>query len=572
MHHRGSSPVFDTPEFPPLRRLKPLPKRRRTSDCSTGTVVANHDVDILNLPAPRAGFFGGAQSIGEELIMQAGSLTSQIALQSYYASLLTSSGVGIDDAHDGSARGILNEAHAEDLSGSLGQSLDLNTVFPHPTDERFTSERQDEDQSEGDSIDHLQHPGNTKKRKVPMNMSRSASWLELPLRGEGDIADVALSMGQFGQDLDFLVAPLPVAQTTRKGKISPSALAGLQHKELLKHRKRQLATVLGALSLGDILPLDQAISTHIPFVSTMLDASFDTHKVRLSHRRGPRLARAAKVKALSDASNRAVFPTAQFTFSYPSATSEHLLATKQEMLALRSRFEAELARQTSKAAKTATQAKKAGVESTKTSRPKRSEKAQQRPRTVSIDRAVDLSKLPSLGKSGRNKKKTSVASDQQDRKNYVPSRLAATVPSNQANANLNVQNLLGTHPFRFLSANIPPRRRKKAVVTPTAQIIDPEEEWICPHCEYSLFYSDGPEYKRAIRNRKKALQRRRRAQERAAGGLSTPKTLAKAASVDGNYDDYGQFSARSPAISKSSEWKQGLDVKGVKGQQHLQSG
>ncbi|KAI6014062.1 hypothetical protein BKA83DRAFT_684969 [Pisolithus microcarpus] len=573
MHHRGSPPVFDAPEFPPLRRLKPLPKRRRTSDCATDIVATDQSVDILSLPAPMASLFGGVQSIAEDPIAQAGSLTSQIALQSYYASILTG-GVGVsEDANDGSARSTVNEALAEDLSGCLGQSLDLSAVCRKPTDERFISVRQDEDHSEEDSMDHLQQPGNTKKRKVPVNMSGSASWLELPLRSEGDIVDGAFSVGRLDQDLDFFVAPSSVPQTTRKGKISPSALAGLQHKELLKHRKRQLATILGALSLGDTLALDQALSTHIPFVNTMLGAPFDCPKVRLSHRRGPRLARVAKAEGLSDTSSKAAFPTARFTFSCPSATSERLLGTKKEMLALRSRFETELARQASTVAKATSQAKKAGVEATKALRPKRSDKAQQRPRTAPIDRPTELSKPPPLGKSRRDKKKkTSAASDQQDRKNYVSSRLAVSAPSNQTNANLSTQNLLGTHPFRFLSANIPPRKRKVAVVMPTAQIVDPEEEWICPQCEYSLFYSDGPEYKRAIRNRKKTLQRRRRAQERAAGGLNAPKTFTKTGSDDGDRNDHDQLSARSSAISKSSEWKQGLDTKETKGQYHLQSG
>ncbi|KAI6001223.1 hypothetical protein EDD15DRAFT_2477700, partial [Pisolithus albus] len=547
--HRGSPPVFDAPEFPPLRRLKPLPKRRRTSDCATDIVAADQSVDILSLPAPMESLFGSVQSIAEEPIAQAGSLTSQIALQSYYASILTG-GVG---------------ALAEDLSGFLGQSLDLSAVCQKPIDERFTSVRQDEDHSEEDSMDHLQQPGNTKKRKVPVNMSGSASWPELPLRGEGNITDGAFSMGRLDQDLDFFVAPSSVSQTTRKGKISPSALAGLQHKELLKHRKRQLATVLGALSLSDTLALDQALSTHIPFVNAMPDAPFDSPKVRLSHRRGPRLARAAKAEGLSDASTKATFPTARFTFSCPSTTSERLLATKKEMLALRARFETELARQASKVAKAASQAKKAGAEATKALRPKRSDKAQQRPRTAPIDRPTELSKPPPLGKSRRDKKKnTSTVSDRQERKNYVSSRLAVPAPSNQTNTNL--------HPFRFLSANIPPRKRKVAVVTPTAQIVDPEEEWICPQCEYSLFYSDGPEYKRAIRNRKKTLQRRRRAQERAAGSLNASKTFTKTGSDDGDRNDHDQLSARSSAISKSSEWKQGLDTQETKGHYHLQSG
>ena len=42
-------------------------------------------------------------------------------------------------------------------------------------------------------------------------------------------------------------------------------------------------------------------------------------------------------------------------------------------------------------------------------------------------------------------------------------------------------------------------------------LINPADEWVCPFCEYELFYGDEAEYRRAIRNRKKILRRRRRA-------------------------------------------------------------
>lgn len=310
MHHQGSSPTLDAPEFPLLRRLKPLPKRRRSSD-----VVAQVS-EPDDLIQPMADLLGGAESLAEELIARADSLSSQMALQSYYSSVLGGGDI---------TRGVEGEVFDGNLSGSFSQSLDLSTAYQRFA-EGLGSGKQDEDHSEGDYTDHLQQPGNTKKRKVPANMSGSVNGREvsLPLSVEEEIDGNVLSMGRrTDQDSDILVPPpSSVAQLQRKGKISPSTLAGLQHKELLKHRKRQLAAVLGALSLGDALALDQALSTHLPFVSTMFGSGSTPPKVRRSRRRGPRLARAAAAQASARRATRkdVSLPTAQFTFTFPNAS------------------------------------------------------------------------------------------------------------------------------------------------------------------------------------------------------------------------------------------------------------
>ncbi|KIJ65197.1 hypothetical protein HYDPIDRAFT_131567 [Hydnomerulius pinastri MD-312] len=567
MYHRGSSPVFDAPEFPPLRRLKPLPKRRRTSD-----VVAQVS-DPDDLIPPMADLLGGAESLAEELIAHADSLSSQMALQSYYSSIF-GGGHG--------TRGVGNEAQTENAAGSVAQSFDLGAVYQRFAEGGLGLGRQDEDHSEGDYTDHLLQPGNTKKRKVPANMSGSVNGREagLPLSMEEEMAGT-LSTGRADQDLDILVAPpSSVTQMPRKGKITPSTLAGLQHKELLKHRKRQLAAVLGALSLGDTLALDQALSMHFPFVGTIFGPDYDPPRVRLSRRRGPRLARAASTHALSRtaSSKEASLPTAQFTFSCPSATSDRLTATKEEVLALRSRFEAELARQAAKAAKAAAEAKHAVLAASKGSRSKRSDKSQLLPGVAaSPDQTAESLDLPPSGNTRGNRKKKrnalAVASNPHHRKNYVPSRLPSSGQANAVQATQNAHNSLGPQPLRFLSAEIPARRRKKATATPSAQIVNPTDEWICPRCEYSLFYGDEPEYRRTVRSRKQILRRRRRAQERAAGGLNAPKNPAKPMSDEEDYDnDYDQSSTQSPVISKLSKWKVGPDIRGMKGQNHLPSG
>lgn len=541
--YRGSSPASDEPEFQPLRRLKPLPKRRRTSDAPIPAADVTHPMaDILD-----------TESLAEKLLAHADSFS----LQSYYASVF------------GGTRN--------------GDTLDLSAAY-----QLGKMGRSEEDQSEGDYTDHLQQPGNTKKRKVPANMSGAAQGREAEpqLGAEDEILDnLALLNGRANNGLDLSALPPSVTPTHRKGKITPSTLAGLQHKELLKHRKRQLAAVLGALSLGDTLALDQALSTHLPFAGSMIRSGSNPPKVRLSRRLGPRLARAAKAHA-STASlppqKKPSFPSAQFAFTFSSATSDRLVATKQEVLALRNRFENELARQAAKVTKAATDAKQAALTASKGAKSKRGEKTQQRaPKGTaeSGDQSAEFLEMPGgKGKGSKKKKRNAlaIASNPHHRKNYVPSRLPSSGQANMVQANVNAQNMLGPLPLRFLSAQIPPRRRKKAnTVTPTAQIVNPADEWICPRCEYSLFYGEGLEHRQAVKNRKQILRRRRRAQERAAGGLNASKTPANLASSDeeDDYDnDYEPSPAQSPVIVKESNWKEGPDIGRSRGQDFIQTG
>lgn len=542
--YRGSSPASDEPEFQPLRRLKPLPKRRRTSDAPVPAAddLVHPMTDIL-----------GAESLADELIAHA----DTFSLQSYYASVF------------GGTRN--------------GDTLDLNAAY-----QLGKMGRSEEDQSEGDYTDHLQQPGNTKKRKVPANMSGAAQGREAEpqLSTEDEVLDsLALLNGRANHGLDLSALPPSVTPTPRKGKITPSTLAGLQHKELLKHRKRQLAAVLGALSLGDTLALDQALSTHLPFAGSMIRSGSNPPKVRLSRRPGPRLARAAKAHA-STASmplqKKPSFPTTQFVFTFSSATSDRLVATKQEVLALRNRFENELARQAAKVTKAAADAKQAALTASKGAKSKRGEKTQQRAlkgAAESEDQSAEFLEMPGgKGKGSKKKKRNAlaIASNPHHRKNYVPSRLPSSGQVNVVQANANAQNMLGPLPLRFLSAQIPPRRRKKAnTVTPTAQIVNPADEWICPRCEYSLFYGEGSEYRQAVKNRKHILRRRRRAQERAAGGLNASKTPANLAPSDeeDDYDnDYEPSPAQSPVIVKESDWKEGPDIGRSRGQDFIQTG
>jgi hypothetical protein len=211
---------------------------------------------------------------------------------------------------------------------------------------------------------------------------------------------------------------------------------------------------------------------------------------------------------------------------------------------LRSRFEAELTRQAAKATEAAAQARQAALAATTSARAKGSNRAQQRARTGMMganrgDERAEFLDQALLGvKSRGNKKKKrsalAIASNPHHRRNYVPSRLPQSGQANPAQAALNALNYLGPPPFRFLSAEIPARRRKKSQGVPTAQLTNPADEWICPFCEYELFYGNDADYRRAVRNRKKILRRRRRA-ERAAANV-TAKVPERSTSIQEDYD------------------------------------
>ena len=251
------------------------------------------------------------------------------------------------------------------------------------------------------------------------------------------------------------------------------------------------------------------------------------------------------------------------------AAYDRLIATKEEVLAIRSRFEAELARHAARAAKAAAEAKRAAFAASRTSQTKRSTKLQ--PSLPTGDPPADPLELSPSGKGRGSKKKKrnglAIASNPHHRTNYVPSRLASSGHVNPAQAALNAQNSLGPQSLRFLSAELPPRRRKESVAVKT-QIVDPADEWICPRCEYSLFYGDGADYRRSIRDRKQILRRRRRAQERASG-LGGGKSTVKPISDEEDYGDDEPSGIPSAGIGGSSE---GSGHRKGRGREDLQSG
>lgn len=560
----------------------------------------------------------------EELLARADSLSARMALQSYYMPMLgsvqeflaaaaASAGISAGEMFKDRLGGTTTNTTATTGDG-MAPYVDLDSaefLYGPGTGYHGMSmgmgfgglgmgmgigmgggghHEEDDSYGDGDYVNHLQQPGNTKKRKVPANVSVSQ-------RDDADSSDHTQDEGEerdmpFGRAVEYddvessspscldrlgyphlnygyqQVSPHASMVPTlyhgaKRGKLTAATLAGLQHKEMLKTRKRQLAAVLGALSHGDTLALDQALSMSYVNPST---TEHHTPKIRLSKRKVVRTARMAGKKEKenlnpnSNGKNRKQkLPVCEFTFVCPSATADRLIATKEEVKVLRSKFEAELARQADQLA-AANNIIKAGSDESLVRQPlaqvvppqqsttgqekgskgkkgrTKSAKTVVAPEAAVVAPPTPIPETPPPTKSSRGKKKKRSAlaneSNPHHLRNYVPSRLA---PSSSYNAShphspqqqQQQQSWVSPLPVRFLSAEIPPRRRRREkngepIVQPTTQVslMDPADEWICAFCEYDLFYGDDVRFRRAVRNRKKILKRRRRARERAAAAAS----------------------------------------------------
>ena len=374
--YRTSSPIFDVPEFPPLRRVKPLPKRKRVHPPSESDYdFKRSDVypTTTNDPSPpqprlssappslQTSVLGDGTNPPEKIGAQADGISLQL---DYYKSTILGDPVAKQterqhqDLHPDDAPRKKIATH--DIAG-VPSIYDIPLAalgiyapgINGPVVD--SSDGVDEDHGEGDYVDHLQQHGNTKKRKVPANMSGGGRHGHRGDTGSGDNsgADEDDGQGGFGGngglgetsrgiptgrpfeydhppqsgDQD----PLSPSSTSgsalsllpgRKSKMSAATRAGLQHKEVLKSRKKQLAAVLGALSHGDTLALDQALSARYPYgLPGELKGALVPPKTRLSRRKGPRILRELRTKNLGRAENIDFgFPSGEFLFVHDSAS------------------------------------------------------------------------------------------------------------------------------------------------------------------------------------------------------------------------------------------------------------
>jgi len=375
--YRTSSPIFDVPEFPPLRRVKPLPKRKRIHPPSESDYDSKQTDDYpaavaSRTPAPAqprpsttpssqtslSGRKDDGASPSEKVGIQPDRISAQL---DYYKSSIL--GDSLTERHqdryaDESPR---KKIATQDTAGTPSihdvplAAFGIYVPNANSSPAVDGSEGVDEDHGEGDYVDHLQQHGNTKKRKVPANMSAGGRHGHRGDAGSGDNSDADGDDGQGGfggsgglgqtsrgiptgrpfeydhppqsSDQD----PLSPSSTPgsalallpgRKTKMSAATRAGLQHKEVLKSRKKQLAAVLGALSHGDTLALDQALSARYPYgLPGELKGALVSPKTRLSKRKGPRTLRELRTKNVDGAENAdSDFPSGDFSFVHDSAS------------------------------------------------------------------------------------------------------------------------------------------------------------------------------------------------------------------------------------------------------------
>lgn len=304
----SSAPPLD-PESPAFRRVKPLPKRRRTAALN----AISHEYK----PSDTNSFsFQDPHALAALADLHARPYFSQLNAQQAIRDLFSSD------------------------SGDTRQNSDFTGLYSNPSVPSVVPAVPDtDDQLESDYVDHLQLPANTKKRKVP-GLNRSASQTgdtAIPALGTGlglsdhgseaPVTDGALQLAAHRlrvdgpQDIDALnssIRPTPSEVPRNHSRESLVTRASLQHKALVNTRKKQFTAVLDDFPEGDSLALEQALTARYP----QLDALFDSKGSKY-----PRLSRKSslkkRLKPLGDSirANTASFPTGEFTFAHPCTSA-----------------------------------------------------------------------------------------------------------------------------------------------------------------------------------------------------------------------------------------------------------
>lgn len=280
-----------------LRRMRSLPKRKKTINPFPPLFHDTSRTDVITTSTQK--------------LMNTFSWSSSLAPKSYYP--------------------VFNNLQ----DSVFNKEIDTFQVEPSDLERRindlsFSDSRDELAEGETDYADHLQQPGNNKKRKVPVT-AHSRPDAEKPGSPgeEEDFSDRLFLPDRRDMGYENMSPGSPIPLASRSGRISRATHAALQLKELLKSRKHQLANVLGSLSGGDTFALDQALSSnYYTFSKISQDQSggaADQPPIRLSRRPIRRWVREARAIPDIDRDSSIRFPERPFTFKCISASEFHAI-------------------------------------------------------------------------------------------------------------------------------------------------------------------------------------------------------------------------------------------------------
>lgn len=310
--HNG---LYDHPELSNLRRVKPLPKRRRTaminpsSDYDTSATIPGlpiHDPQALAALAEyhsRQYYNPAAHGLPPGMTVKdlfagiegAAAVADSIARTSSEFSSLYASAVAAAAAHTGPIPSL-----------------------PLPPE--------DDDNGESDYVDHLQLPLNTKKRKVPGLHNRSLALSDSAngVAGDGpqDANEGGLLLAAHRRMADgaenvfsSTTGTTPHALSKRNTRGSQVTLAGLQQKEVVYTRKRQFAAVLEGVDEMNQLALELALLGRYPQLGGL--------DPKVPPLRGARRANRLALRENQAPSSHSSVPTCDFSFAYPSTCESY---------------------------------------------------------------------------------------------------------------------------------------------------------------------------------------------------------------------------------------------------------
>lgn len=321
-------------EYTGQRRVKPLPKRRRTSDLDPAELTAVY-VDAANAASASVDPAGAPQSTSP-------------GIHPDFASYYQFPSLGsppLNDPHNAriDSPGSLVDSHGiqqHQQQQQQGEIFSSIAAYRNNTSGGGTDE--DDEHVDGDYVDHLQQPGNTKKRKVPAAAHGMLGGTNFDdslgsLSGADGVARQADEIHGFpGGHLGGVGVPVRVssegglhagaATHLRKFRYSTATMTGLKRKDMLKSRKRQVLAIVNSLPNTETLALDQALASHLGWYRSISGINF---------RRRPANRRSRKTTASShqhqipqsttaSTSNEAIasiLGQQPFTFEWPS-TSE----------------------------------------------------------------------------------------------------------------------------------------------------------------------------------------------------------------------------------------------------------